>query len=53
MIKNELWTKHGLRSLSINDNHFGKVKIYKLINYFFRETITGLDQFGFKLIIFF
>ncbi|CAD8112954.1 unnamed protein product [Paramecium sonneborni] len=24
MIKKELWTNHGLRSLSINDNHFGK-----------------------------
>lgn len=24
-IKKELWTSHGLRSLSINDNHFGKV----------------------------
>jgi len=48
MIKKELWTNHGLRSLSINDNHFGKV--IDIIKYY-RETIIGLDQFGYQLII--
>lgn len=48
MIKKELWTNHGLRSLSINDNHFGKVKH----SFFYsRETIIGLDLSGYLSII--
>ena len=32
MMKEELWSNHGLRSLSPNDHHFGKVRKIKNIN---------------------